>query len=103
MRTIGDRTSIEILCIVAKFIRAALLTAASVLGAFYLLSTKGTESNRPLATGTAIARTYARDFGQAYDYLSSGGLAGARAPELCEWPGGLQRLHTEVHGDSQAS
>jgi len=55
-----------------KIILAALLTAASVLGAYLLLPPRSTESNRPLATVDGYLRAnYARDFGRAYDYLSS--------------------------------
>jgi len=55
-----------------KIILGALLTAASVLGAYLLLPPRSTESNRPLATVDGYLRAnYARDFGQAYDYLSS--------------------------------
>lgn len=55
-----------------KIILAAVLTAASVLGAYLLLPSRSTESNRPLATVDGYLRAnYARDFGRAYDYLSS--------------------------------
>ena len=55
-----------------KIILAALLTAASVLGAYLLLPPRSTESNRPLATVDGYLRaTYARDFAEAYDHLSS--------------------------------
>ena len=55
-----------------KIILAALLTAASVLGAYLLLPPRSTESNRPLATVDGYLRAnYARDFGRAYDHLSS--------------------------------
>jgi len=55
-----------------KIILTVLLTAASVLGAYLLLPPRSTESNRPLATVDGYLRAnYARDFGQAYDYLSS--------------------------------
>ncbi|HEX6768141.1 MAG TPA: hypothetical protein VF208_02220 [Candidatus Binatia bacterium] len=55
-----------------KIILAALLTSASVLGAYLLLPSRSTESNRPLATVDGYLRAnYARDFGRAYEYLSS--------------------------------
>ena len=55
-----------------KIILTVLLTAVLILGAYLLMQSKGTESNRPLATVDRYLRaTYARDFGQVYDYLSS--------------------------------
>jgi len=56
----------------SKIILAVLLTAVLILGAHLLMPPRGTESNRPLATVDSYLRaTYARDFGQVYDYLSS--------------------------------
>jgi hypothetical protein len=55
-----------------KFIVAALLTAILVLGAYLLIASQSTDSNRPLAIAEGYLRaTYARDFGAAYDHLSS--------------------------------
>jgi hypothetical protein len=55
-----------------KLILAALLTVASLLGAYLLIPSWNRESNRPLATVDDYLRaTYARDFAQAYDRLSS--------------------------------
>jgi hypothetical protein len=53
-------------------ILTVLLTVVLFLGAYLLMPSRGTESNRPLATVDRYLRaTYARDFGQVYDYLSS--------------------------------
>lgn len=55
-----------------KFILAALLLAVLVPGAYFLIPPRNNEPNRPLATVDGYLRaTYARDFGRAYDYLSS--------------------------------
>ena len=55
-----------------KLILAALLTVVSVLGVYLLIPPRNSESNRPLATVDGYLRAiYARDFAQAYDYLSS--------------------------------
>jgi hypothetical protein len=55
-----------------KIILTVLLTAVLILGAYLVMQSRDTESNRPLATVDSYLRaTYARDFGQVYDYLSS--------------------------------
>jgi hypothetical protein len=55
-----------------KFIFVALLAIVSLLGALLLIHPWNRESDRPLATVDEYLRaTYARDFAQAYDHLSS--------------------------------
>jgi len=55
-----------------KIILAALLTAASMLGLYLFFSPRSSQSDRPLAAVDGYLRaTYARDFGRAYNYLSS--------------------------------
>lgn len=55
-----------------KLILAALLTVLSALGVYLLIPPRSRESNRPLATVDGYLRaTFARDFAQAYDHLSS--------------------------------
>ena len=55
-----------------KITVAALVTGVAILGAYLLIPPRSTESNRPFATVDGYLRaTYARDFGHAYDYLSS--------------------------------
>ena len=56
----------------SKIILASLLIAIVVVGAYLLIRSTNTQSNRPLTAVDGYLRaTYARDFAQAYNYLSS--------------------------------
>ena len=55
-----------------KIVLASLLIVVVVVGAYLLIRSTNTQSNRPLTTVDGYLRaTYARDFAQAYNYLSS--------------------------------
>ena len=55
-----------------KIIFAALLAGIAVFGGYLLIASRNTQSNNPLAIAASYLRaTYARDFADAYDHLSS--------------------------------
>ena len=62
----------DILLYSGKLFLAAALTGELILGAYLLIPSPTANSNRLLATAAGYLRaTYARDFGEAYEHLSS--------------------------------